>query len=335
MQTLASMVATAQGAMPLTLHKITDVGYCTLLKNVLRDLSMDDHKALRFPGPNPVSLDTTHFSRLAAEPYYVCEKTDGVRFIMLCCAADMHDRRANLCVIVDRALTMYLLPIQHWPRAVYQGTLLDGELAWNRQRRRWEYLVFDAVCVSGIPVLNGTLVDRMAAVHRIVRVYAEASRGAPPDAVDIGVKNFVSCSKLAEFEAALPQLRARYDIDGMILTPALAPVSYGRHLGMFKLKSGSRHTVDFLVGADGRQLSVFDNGAHVTVGALFPGDPAAPPGSIAECALASPNTTLWTVVTLRTDKSTANDMYTYQKTMLNMREGLTIDSIKRLFKKSV
>jgi hypothetical protein len=32
-------------------------------------------------------------------------------------------------------------------------------------------------------------------------------------------------------------------------------------------------------------------------------------------------------VGIRTDKTTANDMYTYQKTMLNIRENLSLDDL--------
>lgn len=337
MQTVACVAAAADGAPPLVLHRMTDTAYATRLQRALKDLACDDHRAPRFPGPNPVSLDTSHFPRLAAEPYYVCEKTDGVRFLMVCCTMDSKDGKLNVCALVDRSSTAYLLPIGHLPRAAYQGTLLDGEAAWNKRRRRWEYLVFDAVCVSGIPVLDGTLKDRLAAAHRVLRVYSDstpaaaATEATPADPVDLRAKNFVSCTRLEDFEASLGALQEQYDIDGVILTPARTPVTYGRHMGMFKLKFGSKHTVDFLVGEDGRQLRVFDAGAHVAVGSLFPGQAGAAPGSIVECALAAPGTTLWTVVTTRTDKTTANDMFTYQKTLLNMREALDMSHLKRVF----
>jgi len=326
-QTVPACVAGAEGPSPLTLHRVTDVGYRQILLAVLRDLAMDDGRHPRFPGPNPVSLDSSHLPKLRAEPYYVCEKTDGVRHLLLCCTLETPFRKLNVCVLVDRALAMYLLPVQHLPRAAYQGTLLDGELAWNKRRARWEYLVFDAVAVSGIPVLNGTLPERMDAVHRMVRVYA--AHDASGDVVDLRPKTFVACCNLREFEDSLPSLEQQYDIDGVILTPATAPVTYGRHYGMFKLKFDARHTVDFLVGPDGRQLGVFDNGAHVTVGSLAPGH-SAPPGSIAECATAGQQG-VWTLVTLRTDKATANDMFTYQKTLLNMRENLGLADLKQVF----
>lgn len=329
-------IAAQVGQQALTLQKVTDLMYLTKLRGVLRDLSHDEARNHRFPGPNPVSLDSGHFAKLSGEPYYVCEKTDGVRYMMVCCTMEApEDRRAtratvNVCALVDRALNAYLLPIGHLPKAAYQGSLFDGEVAFNKVAGGWEFIIFDAIYVSGVPVLECTLRDRLDAVHRVLRVYSTATGAAPrTDPVALRVKNFVAVSKMDDFERMLPGLRESYDIDGVILTPALPAVTYGRHHGMFKLKFDSRHTVDFLVAADGRGLSVFDNGGHAQVGHIAQAGQAAPPGSIAECALEVPGTAQWTVVTLRTDKATANDMYTYQKTMLNMRENLTLEHVKR------
>lgn len=322
--------AAADGGAALTLHRLADP---SAVRRVLRDLAADDHRTERFPGPNPVSLDSSHFGQLRGQPYYICEKTDGVRHALVCCTLDAPElgRRVNVCALVDRALAVYLLPLGCVPRAAYQGTLLDGEVAWNRARRRWEYIVFDAVCVSGIPVLNATLPRRLDAVHRVLRVYGRATPDPSPDPLDLRVKTFVPCTKLADYEASLDRINRQYATDGVILTPAVTPVQYGRHHGMFKLKCGEgvRHTVDFLVGADGRTLCVFDSGTHVAVGALRPGEASVPPRSVAECAPVGDGT--WALVHLRTDKTTANDMYTYQKTLLNARENLGLRHLHDVF----
>ena len=136
------------------------------------------------------------------------------------------------------------------------------------------------------------------------------------------------CTQPAEVTAAVEAAGRAYDVDGLILTPALAPVTYGRHMGMFKLKFGHRHTVDFLVGKNGQDLLVFDHGKHSRVGRVAP-NVYALPGSIVECAPL--DDAVWDVVGVRTDKSTANDMFTFQKTLLNMREALTWDAVAPVF----
>ena len=305
----------------LVLDRITDAAALEKLLRIMREMSNDDARVPRYPGPNPVSLDRSQFGQLASRPYYLCEKTDGVRYALVCCrlASSRDGRILKVCALVDRALTAYLLPLRHVPRAMFQGSLLDGELAWNKAKGRWEYVVFDALCVSGVPVLDAPLPDRMDAAHRVLRVYKEAAE----DVVTLRAKSFFPCTRFDEFERHLATVP--FAVDGVILTPAADPVKYGRHMGLFKLKHGSQHTVDFLVGQDGASLAVFDAGKHVTVGRLRQ---RAQPGSIVECTKAADD--LWDLVGVRVDKTTANDLYTFQKTLVNIREGLTLADVKRV-----
>jgi hypothetical protein len=325
LRTEATIVSHQRGAAPLVLHKLTDAAQLAQLVALVKDLACDDSPARRFPGPNPVSLDSTHFPALKKEPYYVCEKTDGVRHLLACCTLLRPAAEPlKLVALVDRAMNAYVLPVARVPKAMFQGTLLDGELVWNRALAHWQFLVFDAVTVSGIPVLNCTLRARLEAARRAVAAY----RAEPRDPVRLAIKTFVPCSKMADAEAHLKAAETQYETDGIILTPAISPVVYGRHMGMFKVKFNSRHTVDFLVGGDGRQLCVFDAGRHVQVGTL---SSTSPPGGVVECALADRHASVWDLVTVRADKTTANDMFTYQRTLLNMREALTFEHVKAAF----
>ena len=307
----------------LVLDRVDDESVRQQLSATMRDMANDDAPGPRYPGPNPVSLDSSHFHTLRASPYYICEKTDGVRYALVCClAADDVGEVRKMCVLVDRALTAYLLPLRKVPKAMFQGTLLDGELVHNKRSGEWEYLVFDAVCVSGVPVLDSTLVGRLEAAHHALRVYARD----PADPVALKLKPFFPARCIDEFEAHMERVSEEYDIDGVILTPAVPAVIYGRHMQMFKVKRHADHTVDFLVAGDGMSLAVFDRGVHKTVGHL---DRAATPGSIVECSRVGDG--VWAVVRVRTDKSTANDAYTYHKTLLNMRERLTVQDLKAVF----
>jgi hypothetical protein len=305
----------------LVLHRVTDRAALGRVHATMRDLANDGSARARYPGPNPVSLESSRLPGLSAQAYYVCEKTDGVRYALVCCRLPVAGTPVNVCALVDRALTVYLLPLAHVPRAMFQGTLMDGELVRNRVSGAWEYLVFDAVCISGVPVLEGTLAARMDGVRRALAVY----RASPGDPVLLGAKSFYR--SFDQFEQHLALIGANYEVDGLILTPGAPPVVYGRHMDMFKVKLSNRHTIDFLVGGDGVSLRVFDAGAHVAVGTLAS---AATPGAIVECTLVGGDT--WAVVGVRTDKGTANDMFTYQKTLLNIRENLSVDDVKRAWR---
>lgn len=306
------------GGHQLVLHRLEHPPADLLQRLAFLDTTDPRQRAPKFPGPNPVSLDTSHFPVLASEPYYACEKTDGVRALLVCARVGS----VALVALVDRAHAWYVFPLRHVPRAMFQGSLLDGELAWNKARGAWDYLVFDAVTVSGIPVLNLPLADRLAAADRALRAY----RGAAEDPAALRIKSFVPCTNTDDVRQLLGAAQQSYDVDGLILTPALAPVTYGRHMRMFKLKHGGRHTVDFVVGGNGNDLTVFDAGKHAHVARLAP-NTFMHAGAVVECCPRDDSFEVWDVVAVRTDKTTANDAFTFRKTLLNMRENLNWDAV--------
>ena len=274
--------------------------------------------APRFPGPNPVSLERSHLAGLQPARYWVCEKTDGTRYALMCCMYRGH----RLAVLLDRKLAAYVLPLRRVPKALFQGSVLDGELAWNKLHGQFQFMVFDAVMVAGIPVFHKPFSHRLADARLALRDYALD----PRDPVHVRVKGFDRLAALAEFRGRLDAIRRHFDIDGVVLTPEDGDVVYGRHMRMFKLKAfggQQAHTVDFLAG-DGDALQVFDAGRHVRVGTLQPG-PGVPVGSIVECTFVGGDR--WAMAGIRTDKTTANDMFTYRKTMLNISEALTLDDL--------
>ena len=278
----------------------------------------------RFPGPNPVSLERAFLETLDTRDYWICEKTDGTRCAMVFVLYLGH----RIAALVDRKLHVYLLPLREVPEVWFQGTVLDGEVAYDKQAMRHRYLVFDAVIVSGIPLFHRRLSDRLGALGTAMRDY----RMHPADPVGIVVKRFFPLTALAAFESSLPAIRARYDVDGVVLTPESDGIVYGRHMRLFKLKpfgGPAAHTVDFLLAADGVTLQVYAGGGrHVAAGKLAEPWPDAGGGPVVvECAPADDLAGSWRVVKPRTDKATANDSFTFEKTLLNIREALTLDDL--------
>lgn len=275
----------------------------------------------RFPGPSPCSLERADFPSLKSQLYWACEKTDGVRVMMFCTAVE--DK--NVCCLVDRAMTFHLLPLHGVPTAMFQDSLVDCELAFNASDGVWDLLFFDAFVLSGIPVFSFPFSRRISCLKRALAPHVHHA----DDPVRLRIKDFLAGSMFdmyREFEATK---RVAYAIDGLILTPELSPPVVGRHPALFKLKT--KHTVDFLVGENGTDLLVYDSGtrAHCVVGRLDTRAPSTP-GIIVECV--KPEATaqgVWDVVCQREDKTTANDMLTYTKTLVNMREGISYDDLAR------
>lgn len=291
----------------------------------IRALARDDHPRFRLPGPNPVSIERAHFATLRNAEYVVSEKTDGVRFVMACFAYN----DLKIVSIMDRAMNVYLFPLRKVPRALFQGTLIDGELAWNKKTETFAFVAFDAVVLSGVTVSHTSLYDRVIGLKKAFETYARH----PDDPASFEIKSFVPLKLSAMIEPFLEDASARYDVDGVILTPAYDEVKYGRHFGLFKMKTKGRHTVDFKCDTKGN-LSVYDpkTKRHVKVGNVIVGIPSEE--CIVECSHmggGDPVVKYWKIENVRKDKTTANDVLTYEKTMLNMRENVTLEDLKHAF----
>lgn len=315
MRTRAETVAGA-----LQLHRVLDPDHAALLRR-LQDLS-GTKTARKFPGSNPCSLERADYPKLRSQPYFLAEKTNGVRFLLFCCEHAGH----KVCALVDRAMATFLLPLQCLPTVVFEGTIVDCELALNRVEQRWELLAFDTYVVSGIPVFHMPFSNRMAAIQRAMSVYAPQ----PQDPVSVRMKSFVPASLFDQFATHEHDARRFFDTDGIVLVPELSHAVIGRHTELFKLKT--KHTVDFLVGGDGVELSVYDPGgprSHRPVACLRTPTQA---GAIAECVWDGGLAGGWVLVCLRTDKTTANDALTYERTLVNMQEGITVDEIRAVFR---
>lgn len=272
-----------------------------------------------------MSIERAHFSTLRSNEYMLSEKTDGVRFVLAC----FRYRDVKIAAILDRALDVYLFPLRKVPRALFQGSIVDGELAWNKTSGKFAFVAFDAIVLCGVTVSHATLYDRILALKRAFAAYAPHE----DDPAAFEIKSFVPLRMTTMIEQFLHEAESKYDIDGVILTPARDEVKYGRHFGLFKLKTHGRHTVDFKCDTEGH-LSVYDPkaGKHVVVGQLIVGIPAEE--SIVECSHmggGDPIVKYWKLHHVRKDKTTANDILTYEKTMLNMRENVGLRDLLQLW----
>lgn len=305
------------------LHRVTGADATAILKK-LHDLTGTP----KFPGPNPISLERKDLLKLQQKQYYACEKTDGVRHAFFACTHKGH----NVAVILDRRLSMWLLPLRGLPRAAFQGTVLDGEIALNMRNSSeedaawWQFLVFDAVWVSGVPVFSLRFMDRIHAARKMAGAYKES----PDDPLKVRVKNFVDMAAPGSADALRAHLAMAsgfFACDGIVFTPD-DEVTYGRHMDMFKFKDSSKHTVDFLVLDAAGALGVWDpaSKSHASVGRLLKSAGRLPPrGAVVECSLRCARSKTWTVIMQRLDKNEANDMLTFQKTLVNIRENLSFD----------
>lgn len=280
----------------------SDVLKC--IKGLVQELSPRG----KFPGPNPCSLEKRDLGAIRRS--WLCEKTDGVRMMLVFLTYN----GVKTTFLVTRGWDVYLATFRVIPKVLFQGTALDGELVFID--KNWTWIGFDAMVVSGIPVWPLPLSDRLRALNRAMSAYS----ASPEDTVGLRFKRYFK--SFDEYSASLKT--SSIPNDGTIVTPEDSAVVIGRHTTLFKLKDSGKHTVDFqFVSPD--ILCVYDpaHRASVAVGTLRLDN--VPSGSIIEAAYV---TGKWKLVTIRDDKKTSNDMLTYEKTMINIRENLTLPDLR-------
>jgi hypothetical protein len=303
----------------ITLYKIEDPRLVeTLAKYTgIQKQRQKKGSAYTFPGPNPVSIERADYPKLRAQPYHITEKTDGVRALMMIIDVDTR----HLVIVFDRTLTPYLFPIHYMPRALYQGTVFDGEIVYDKADARWVFLCFDAINIAGVPIFHLPFSERLRHIATSLQFYKESAS----DPGIIRPKMFLPfVAEIAPaFAAHVETMKTRYDVDGVIFQPELDRVIYGRHDNLMKLKT--THSVDFIVKKG--KLNIFDETTRRNKIIGLPAGPLkhlATEDAIVECVQENGE---WHVLQVRTDKHTSNNKFTLEKTLLNAKEALTLHDV--------
>jgi hypothetical protein len=267
-----------------------------------------------FPGPQPVSIERKHFSILKKNEYVVCEKSDGVRHVLV--SLMFGDKK--ICALVNRAFDIFLVPL-NLPRVSYQGTILDGELIDK------SFLVYDAVSVSGVDVKNVGLFSRLDAANAVVNGILRTKT----DPLVVKLKTFFNLKDFKTFiEEYFPTVT--YKVDGLVFTPVHEPIRIGTHETMFKWKPRDNNTIDFqfkkwdtkwclYVSEKGKlifesELSLAKTPEWITE------------DCIAECQyMCDEHPKWWKPLNLRVDKKHPNNRRTFYRTLVNIKENIQIN----------
>ena len=259
----------------------------------------------RFPGPQPVSIERRHFSLLKRQPYFVCEKTDGVRHLLVSTEEGVF--------LVNRAFVIEPVKIR-----VPKDTLLDGELVKTKAGKSL-FVVHDAVRVKGETLTSQPLNYRLDAARKVIKGIIKTAQ-AP---FEIRVKTMY----LWGSEQLPPLDSFEYETDGLVLTPINEPIRMGTHETMFKWKPKERITIDFEL-RNGCELWVQDRGVPYKEADLHTRNQRTdlPDGTIVECGYGDLG---FFVEKVRTDKTHANNRRTYFRTMVNLREDIQVGELTK------
>lgn len=234
----------------------------------------------KFPFGNPISIEQRHVDIAVHMPYWVAEKTDGVRVCLLFTRTRTPERE-ECCVLMDRMGRLFGVPIK-CDAALFDGSLFDAELvARPAPYNDYVVLVFDVACVdgdadAGTDALSVRLQTIAATFPSLATFDGEADRDSCDDAAacssdpDAALtlhgqavqaltdRGYAACTH-ANVRILAKSMRRLGDVadqdevlaqrcwasDGFVLTPDLEPASApGTAWSTYKVKAA--HTMDLL-----------------------------------------------------------------------------------------
>jgi len=209
----------------------------------------------RFPGSQPVSFSTKDLERLENEDYWVCEKSDGIRVLLL--VLTNLDTSDQMVFIVDRhnvyrEISGLYFPHHEHPERPLRSTLIDAELVIDvdprTKRETTRLLCFDCLIADNQNVMSKTLDKRYWRLKEVFfKPYAKMLRDHPHMAenlpFDIQVKE-VNCSYSID-KVFLDINNLQHENDGLIYTSVSTPYIPGTDRTLLKWKPPSENSVDF------------------------------------------------------------------------------------------
>lgn len=151
-------------------------------------------KSVKFCGSMPVSFCRQHISMVQQGSYLVSEKTDGSRYILLCVEVE----EGPTAVLVDRKMAFCSFAgAEIVAKALGVGTILDGEVVFDRTRREFEFLAFDCIADQGRWVAGLFLKERLRTLKEQVLPKLAESQGH----LRLTCKSFVPSDNIEQLDA--------------------------------------------------------------------------------------------------------------------------------------
>ncbi|KAH7374364.1 mRNA capping enzyme, catalytic domain-containing protein [Pyrenochaeta sp. MPI-SDFR-AT-0127] len=226
-----------------------------------------ERENLRFPGAQPVSFAREHVAELQRQEYFMCEKTDGLRCLLLLHWQDNGGPAVEPATfLIDRKNNYYNITppfaIPHFqypndPEKFLWGTILDGELVHDQYpgepTPRLNYYVFDTLAVNNENVTSKTLDKRLGRLQEFVlkpyhgmlkKIYGNNIK--PDDLKPFALKDkktYPAYSLQEMFSKVLPSLK--HGNDGLIFTCKSTRYEFGTDRHILKWKPPHENTIDF------------------------------------------------------------------------------------------
>ncbi|TVY58489.1 mRNA-capping enzyme subunit alpha [Lachnellula suecica] len=214
-----------------------------------------------FPGAQPVSFARKHLEELTRQDYYVCEKSDGMRFLLYL-TEDEHQQEAQY--LIDRKNDYWFIPknglhfpIPHDVQQHHINTLIDGELVMDKLPSggfQPKYLVFDCMTLDGNSLMNRTLDKRLAYFKERIYDPYKSLLAQYPD--EIKYMHFIMEMKQMQFSYAIEMMFGKilphlpHGNDGLIFTCRMSDYKFGTDQNILKWKPEAENSIDFRLVLD-------------------------------------------------------------------------------------
>ncbi|ORY59082.1 mRNA capping enzyme, catalytic domain-containing protein [Pseudomassariella vexata] len=209
---------------------------------------------LDFPGAQPVSFRKPHLEELHRQDYFVCEKSDGIRYLLY---LTNNENNAETHYLIDRKNDYWFVKGNlHFPRPAgeetwHKDTILDGELVIDNVDGRKEprYLVFDCLVMDGQNFTQRDLSKRLGYFQNEVfqpykRLLEKYPQEKPYMPFFLEMKDMqVAYGIEMMFRQIIKNLK--HGNDGLIFTCLATPYQFGTDKHILKWKPADENTVDF------------------------------------------------------------------------------------------
>ncbi|PPQ75432.1 hypothetical protein CVT26_015354 [Gymnopilus dilepis] len=227
-----------------------------LKMNVARICQLNDPEKQVFPGSQPVSFGVHDLEKLETRDFWVCEKSDGVRVLLLV-ATDLNTN-AQSTFIIDRHNTYrevegIFFPHHEDPRMPLRNSLIDGELVIDvdprTRQEKLRFLAFDCLVIDDQNVMQRPLDKRYGRLQQwLYKPYAKMRHDHPQVAAqhpfEIRVKEIKASYHVEQvFNLDIPALQ--HGNDGLIYTCVTTPYTPGTDSNILKWKPPSENSIDF------------------------------------------------------------------------------------------
>lgn len=209
-----------------------------------------------FWGTMPISFSRKHMEIISKEEYYISEKTDGVRYLMLISSrfgVVFVNRSGHLFDVVDFSTMPGFV-------AQFNDTILDGELVRHQKTQNPYFLIFDCVKLRGTSVAHEMLPKRLMSIGKFISHFRDRFPNVQSHPFSILGKTVMPKAKLATITSQIATDSEKRRIytegdgvkrchltDGLIIAPANLPYAFGTCFTMFKWKYVDLQSIDFLL----------------------------------------------------------------------------------------